>query len=50
LLSTKRAPVIGYLVGREEHRAMHYMTWDTRAIVKYNYDEDIAEFWQAFGG
>jgi hypothetical protein len=30
--------------------SMRYMTWDVRAIVAYNYDEDIAEFRQAFGG
>ena len=25
------------------------MTWDIRASVEYNYNEDIAEFRQAFG-
>ena len=29
---------------------MRYMTWDIRAIVEYNYDEDIEEFRQVFGG
>jgi hypothetical protein len=29
--------------------SMRYMTWDIRAIMAYDYDEDIAEFRQAFG-
>jgi hypothetical protein len=28
---------------------MRYMTWDVRAIVPYDYDQDIEEFRQAFG-
>jgi hypothetical protein len=30
--------------------SMRSMTWNVRAIVVYTYDEDIAEFRQAFGG
>jgi len=29
--------------------SMRYMTWDIRAIVPYDYDQDIEEFRQAFG-
>jgi hypothetical protein len=29
--------------------SMRYMTWDIRAIVAYDYHEDIEEFRQAFG-
>ena len=29
--------------------SMRYMTWDIRAIVAYDYDQDIEEFRQAFG-
>ena len=29
--------------------SMRYMTWDIRAIVEYDYHEDIEEFRQTFG-
>jgi len=29
--------------------SMRHMTWDIRAIVPYDYDQDIEEFRQAFG-